>query len=123
MVEQRPDVGATQQGVGLLMEQPLLQGKQHRHHHQRHMMMPAPPTAYLVISQPYVLFAMLQAPFNPVALPLHERQPRGWRVSRGVTEAILDLGWGVHFPANDHMPLPRLGFVTIPHPHPATEDI
>src|SRR5512143_2476570 len=43
--------------------------------------------------------------------------------SRGVTEAILDLGRGVYFPANDHIPLPRLGFFAIPQPHPAMQDI
>ena len=68
------------------MEPPFLQGKQHRHHHEGHMMMPAPPTAYLVVAQPHVLFAMLQGAFNPVALPLQERQPRRRRIGRRVTD-------------------------------------
>src|SRR5512143_3140285 len=87
------------------------------------MMMPTPPTPDLVVPQPHVLFAILQDPLNPVALSLHERQPGSWRVGGRVTEAILDLGRGIHFSANDHLPRPRLGLFAIPQPHLAMQEI
>jgi hypothetical protein len=87
------------------------------------MLLPALPTPHLVIPQPHGLFASLQGPFTPVALPLHARQPGGRCVHRGGAEASLALGGGVHCPADDHLPRPRLGVVAIPQPPPALQDI
>ena len=50
-------------------------------------MVPAPPAPDLVIAQTNVLFSLLQGAFDPVALPLQERQAGQWRIRRGVAEA------------------------------------
>lgn len=86
-------------------------------------MVPVAPPTDLVIPQPHILFALLQGALDPMALSLHERPPGGQRGGRGVAETVLDLGRDLHFPADDQMPMPRLGFVAIPQPDPLMEDV
>jgi hypothetical protein len=78
------------------------------------VMVPAAPAPDLVIAQPDVLFALLQGAFDPVALPLHERQAGRRRVGRGIAQALVDLGRRIDFPANDQVPGPGLRFLAIP---------
>lgn len=50
-------------------------------------MAPAAPAPDLIVTQADVLFTGLQRPFDPIALPLHERQAGDGGRSRGVAEA------------------------------------
>ena len=86
------------------------------------MRVPAPPAPDLVVAQSDVLFALLQGAFDPVALPLHERQAGRRRVVWGVAEAVLELSRGVDLPTHDQMPRPGLGFFAIPQPHPPMQN-
>lgn len=117
-VQQRADIGTTQQRPGLLMKQTFFQQEQHGHHDQGQVMVPAPPTANWIVAQANVLFALLQGPFDPIALPPHEGQAGRRRVRRGVAEAIFELGRRVDLPAHDQMPWAGLGLFAIPQPHP-----
>jgi len=52
----------------------LLEHKQHRHHHQRHVVMPSLPATGLVVIQPRLALAILKRTLDPIALALHLRQ-------------------------------------------------
>jgi hypothetical protein len=60
------------------MELMFFKQEQHRHHDQRHMMMPAAPAPNLIVAQANILFTLLQGAFHPVAPALHERQSGDW---------------------------------------------
>ena len=82
-VQQRADIGTTQQRPGLLMKQTFFQQEQHGHHHdQGQVMVPAPPTAHWIVAPANVLFALLQGLFDPIALPCMKAR-RGAGVSAG----------------------------------------
>lgn len=50
--------------------------KEHGHHHQRGMMMPAAPATDLVLPEPSLLFGVSKRALDEVTLSLHVRQPR-----------------------------------------------
>src|SRR5260370_559749 len=47
-----------------------------RQQRQRHVMVPAQPTAHVVVAQPHLLFALLQQLLHPVPRPMHPGQLR-----------------------------------------------
>ena len=116
-------ISRAQQRSGLRVKLTLFQNKEHRHHDQRQMMVPAPPAPDWVIAQPDVRLALLQGAFDSGALALHERLARRRRVGRGVAKALFDRGRVIALPAHEQIPWAGLGLFTIPPPHPMMEHL
>src|SRR6202043_1096622 len=65
--------GTVTAGVFSPQPQPLQLQEPQGQQGQRHVVLPAPPAAPLVVGQPHLLFAVFQPFLDPVPLPMHCR--------------------------------------------------
>jgi hypothetical protein len=86
------------------------------HHHQCNMAVPGPPFPGLVLRHSAMTFGVLECSPDPEALRLHLCQFRNTRLSRSVTQTILQGAGGIHFPSYSQVPTPGIRAVFVPQP-------
>ena len=99
------------------MGQLFLEQKVHCQHHQRHVMMPSVPLAYLVLSHPQAVLGFSEGVFDPKARRLHRGELMERGIGLGVGERELDGVGAIDFAAQEEMPTPGVVFLAVPQPH------
>lgn len=90
--------------------------KEHRHHHQGGVVMPASPPVNLIFAEATLLLGVFECALDEIALPLHVGNPLDWGVGSGVRQAVLQ---SVRLSRHDQVPLVRLVIAALVEPYPS----